>query len=98
MAKVTGNLRVTATTGSSPGQPVTAQPYFEVVFVPYAGRLNTIPVKARNYDDLISLLIELKLGEDDAARWAGKARSQGVILIPSIERSDVFLKEKGLLA
>ncbi len=93
MAKVTGNLRITATPGSG-----TEQPYFEIVFVPYVGRLNTIPAKVRNYDDLVTLLIDLKISEDDSARWAGKARSQGVILIPSIERTEIFLKENGLLA
>jgi len=40
----------------------------------------------------------LKFGEDDATRWAGKARSQGVVLINSFERTDTLLREKGLLA
>jgi len=92
MAKVTGNLRITANAGSG-----ATRPYFEVLFVPYAGRLNTLAAKAQNYDDLVALLIDLKISEDDAARWASKARAQGVILIPSIERTDVFLKERGLL-
>jgi hypothetical protein len=93
MAKLTGNLRITASPGSEG-----AKPYFEVVFVPYAGRLNTKPAKAANYDELVALLQNLKFSEDDATRWAGKARSQGVILISSFERADSLLKEYGLLA
>jgi hypothetical protein len=93
MAKLTGNLRITAIPGSEG-----VRPYFEVVFVPYAGRLNTKPVKASNYDELVALLGELKFGEDEATRWAGKARAQGVILISSFERTDSVLRENGLLA
>lgn len=92
MAKLTGNLRITANPGSEG-----IRPYFEVLFVPYAGRLNTKPAKAGNYDDLVALLTELKFSEDDATRWAGKARSQGVILISSVERNDSLLRENGLL-
>jgi hypothetical protein len=93
MAKLTGNLRITANPGSEG-----VKAHFEVVFVPYAGRLNTRPAKAGNYDDLVALLTELKFSEDEAARWAGKARSQGVILIASVERTDSLLRENGLLA
>jgi hypothetical protein len=93
MAKLTGNLRITANPGSEG-----VRPHFELVFVPYAGRLNTRPAKASNYDDLVALLIELKFSEDDATRWAGKARSQGVILISSFERTDTLLRDNGLLA
>jgi hypothetical protein len=93
MAKLTGNLRITANPGSEG-----VKPHFEVVFVPYAGRLNTKPAKANNYDELVALLTELKFSEDDATRWAGKARSQGVILISSFERADSLLREYGLLA
>lgn len=93
MAKVTGNIRITATPGSEG-----VRPYFEVVFVPYAGRLNTKPVRITDRDDLVNLLMELKISEDDAARWAGKARTQGVVLIPSIERTEAQLKDNGLLA
>jgi hypothetical protein len=60
--------------------------------------LSTKPATAETYDDLVSLLIELKFSEDDSSRWAGKARSQGLILIDSVERTDVLLREKGLLA
>lgn len=93
MAKLTGNLRITASPAPEGGKP-----YFEVMFIPYAGRLNTKPAKAANYDELVSLLQDLKFGEDEATRWAGKARSQGVVLIASFERNDSLLKEKGLLA
>jgi hypothetical protein len=93
MAKLTGNLRITANPGSEG-----IKPHFEVVFVPYAGRLNTTPAKAANYDDLVALLTNLKFSEDDATRWAGKVRSQGVVIISSFERNDSVLKENGLLA
>jgi hypothetical protein len=86
MAKVTGTLRINA----NPGK-------FEVVFVPYAGRINAKPVTVSNLDDLVTLLMNLKMSEDEATRWAGKARTQGVVLIPAIERTDAQLKENGLL-
>jgi hypothetical protein len=93
MAKVIGNLRITAKPAAEG-----VKAHFEVFFLPYAGRLNTRPVKASSYDELVSLLQDLKFGEDDATRYAGKARAQGVILIDSFERVDTLLKEKGLLA
>jgi len=93
MAKLMGNLRVTAVPASEGKRP-----HFEVVFVPYSGRLATKPATAETYDELVSLLMELKFSEDESARWAGKARSQGIILIDSVERTDVLLREKGLLA
>ncbi len=93
MAKLMGNLRITAVPASEG-----TRPHFEVVFVPYAGRLATKPASADTYDDLVALLIDLKFSEDDSSRWAGKARSQGLILIDSVERTDALLREKGLLA
>jgi hypothetical protein len=93
MAKLTGNLRITANPGSEG-----VRPYFEVVFIPYAGRLNTKPAKVANYDELVTLLSDLKFSEDEATRWAGKARSQGVVLISSFERADSLLRDYGLLA
>jgi hypothetical protein len=92
MAKLMGNLRITAVPASEG-----IRPHFEVVFVPYAGRLSTQPANAANYDDLVALLMELKFSEDESTRWAGKARSQGIILIDSVERTDALLREKGLL-
>ena len=93
MAKVTGNLRITAQPGSE-GQ----RACFEVLFIPYAGRLNTVSAKVFSLEDLVALLINLRISEDDATRWAGKTRAQGVVLIPSVERTELFLKENGLLA
>lgn len=92
MPKLMGNLQIKLNPGKE-GE----RPYFEVVFVPYAGRLNTKPAKVNSLDDLVALLTELKLSEDEAQKWAGRARSQGVVLIPSFERSDTLLKEMGLL-
>ena len=93
MAKLMGNLQIKVNPGAE-GQ----RPHFEVSFVPYAGRLNTKPAKANTHDDLVSLLTDLKLSEDDAQKWAGRARSQGVVLIPSFERTDAQLREMGPLA
>jgi hypothetical protein len=93
MAKVIGNLRITAKPAAEG-----IKAHFEVVFLPYAGRLSTRPAKASSYDELVSLLQDLKFGEDDATRFAGKARAQGVIIIDSFERADTLLREKGLLA
>jgi hypothetical protein len=93
MAKVTGNIRINANPESTG-----AVAYFEVIFVPYAGRLNTKPVKLTNLDDLVTLLMNLKISEDEATRWAGKARMQGVVLIAGVERTELQLKENGLLA
>jgi hypothetical protein len=42
--------------------------------------------------------MELKMSEDDASRWVGKTRGQGVVLIAGVERTEVQLKENGLLA
>ena len=93
MAKLIGNLRITAKPAAEG-----VKAHFELMFMPYAGRMNTRPAKANTYDELVSLLQDLKFGEDEATRWAGKARSQGVIIIDSFERPDSLLREKGLLA
>jgi hypothetical protein len=93
MAKLIGNLRITAKPAAEG-----MKAHFELLFLPYAGRLNTLPAQASTYDDLVSLLQDLKFGEDEATRWAGKARSQGVIIIASFERNDSLLREKGLIA
>jgi len=93
MAKVTGTIQINANPGSTGGVG-----HFEVVFVPYAGRLNTKPVKVSDLDDLVALLMNLKINEDEATRWAGKARTQGVVLIAGVERTEIQLKENGLLA
>jgi hypothetical protein len=93
MPKLVGNLRITAIPATEDGRA-----HFELVFLPYAGRLNTRPATASNYDDLVGLLQELKFSEDDATQWAGKARSQGIVLINSFERTDALLRDNGLLA
>jgi hypothetical protein len=93
MAKLMGTIRITANPASE-GAPG----HFEVAFVPYAGRLNTKPVIVKSLDDLKALLMELKMSEDDASRWVGKTRGQGVVLIAGVERTELQLKENGLLA
>jgi len=93
MAKLIGNLRITAKPAAEG-----VKPHFELLFIPYAGRFATLPAKASTYDELVALLQDLKFGEDEATSWAGKARSQGIIIISSFERQDSLLREKGLLA
>jgi len=93
MMKLIGTIRITPNPGSE-----TARPHFEVVFVPYAGRLNTQIVRVTTHEDLVNFLMEIRISEDDATRWAGKARSQGVVLISGIERTETQLRECGLLA
>jgi hypothetical protein len=92
MAKLIGNLQIKVIPGAEG-----VRPHFEVVFIPYSGRLNTKPVKADNHDDLVSFLTDLRFSEDDASKYAGRARQQGVVLIPSFERTDTLLREMGLL-
>jgi hypothetical protein len=91
MTKLTGNIRITPNPGTE-----TMGPHFEVVFVPYHGRVNAQTVRLTSHDDLVAFLIEIKFGEDDASRWAGRAKSS-VVLIPSVERTEALLKENGLL-
>lgn len=93
MAKLIGNLRITAKPGDEE-----LRPHYEIVFLPYAGRLNTQPVRVESYDDLVSFLIGIHISEDEATRWAGKSRSQGLVLIPNLERTDSQLRESGLLS
>lgn len=40
------------------------------------------------HDELVEFLISIKISEDEAARWAGRAKAS-VVLIPSIERTEV---------
>lgn len=91
MKKLIGNIRITPNSGTE-----TMGPHFEVVFVPYAGRVNAQTVRVSSHDDLVAFLISIRISEDDAARWAGRARGD-VVLIPSVERSEELLKENGLL-
>jgi hypothetical protein len=92
MTKLTGNIRITPNPGTE-----TMGPHFEVVFIPYHGKINAQTVRVTTHDDLVAFLIEIKFSEDDAGRWAGRARSS-VVLIPSVERTETVLKEHGLLA
>lgn len=92
MAKIIGNIKITPQAESEGGAT-----YFEVVFMPYHGRLNTLPVKKTTQDELVEFLIEIKISEDEASRWAGRARST-VVLIPGVERTEALLKENGLIA
>lgn len=93
MQKLIGTIRISPSPGSE-----TERPHFEVVFVPYHGRLNTQVVKVTTHEDLVTFLMEIKMSEDEASRWAGKARSQGVVLISGVERSEAQLRESGLIA
>jgi hypothetical protein len=93
MTKLMGTIRITPNPGSA-----TAKPHFEVVFVPYHGKFNTPTVQVHTHDELVQFLMSIKISEDEAARWAGKARSQGVVLISGVERTEAQLKESGLLA
>lgn len=93
MQKLIGTIRITPNPGSD-----TERPHFEVAFLPYHGRLNTQVVKVATHEDLLSFLMDIRISEDEATRWAGKARSQGVVLISGIERTEAQLRESGLLA
>ena len=92
MKKLIGNLRVRPNLGSD-----TMGPHYEIDFMPYSGKLNTQTVRVKTYDDLVSFLIDFRMKEDEASRWAGQARN-ALILIPSIERTEEQLKESGLVA
>ena len=91
MKKLIGTVRITP----NPGDGNTL-PHFDVDFQPYSGKLNTPTVQVSTHDELVQFLISLKISEDEAGRWAGRAKGS-VVLIPSIERTEEFLKESGLL-
>jgi hypothetical protein len=42
--------------------------------------------------------MEIKISEDEASRWAGRARGEGSVLISGIERTEAQLRDSGLLA
>jgi len=92
MKKLIGTVRITP----NPGDEKTL-PHFDVVFQPYSGKLDTPTVQLNTHDELVEFLISLRISEDEAARWAGRAKGS-VVLIPSIERTEVLLKESGLMA
>ena len=91
MTKLTGTIRITPNPGSGK-----LGPHFEVVFVPYHGRVKAPTVRVGTHDELVRFLIGIKLSEDEASRWAGRARAD-VVLIPSIERTEAQLRDSGLL-
>jgi hypothetical protein len=91
--KLTGTLKITANRGADG-----ALLHFEVVFVPYVGRFNTIVVKRQTQENLETFLIELRMPEDEAMRWAGKVRVEGIVLVSPFERTNEQLTEHGLLA
>jgi len=92
MIKLKGNIRIT--TKHEPDSP---GPVFDIAFVPYHGRIKALEVRLTRHDELVQYLIGIRLGDDQASLWAGRARSEGVVLIPEIERSEAQLKEYGLM-
>jgi hypothetical protein len=92
MTKLIGSIRI----GPNPGGGGMG-PHFEVLFVPFHGKVNAQTVRISSLDELVAFLIEIKISEDDASRWAGRARA-GIVLIPNVERTEELLKENGLLA
>jgi hypothetical protein len=90
--KLMGTIRIQPNPGSE-----AIGPHFEIDFLPYHGRLHTRTVRAHTRDELVDFLIGIKLSEDEASRWAGKARAQGVVLISGIERTEAQLRDSGLL-
>lgn len=92
MAKLTGTIRITPKPGTE-----TLGPHFEVVFVSYSGRVKTQTVRVTTQDDLVQFLMDIRISEDEASRWAGRAQTEGIMLIPNIERSEAQLKDCGLL-
>jgi hypothetical protein len=93
MAKLTGTIQI-KTKGPSDSMGAC----YEVSFLAYHGRLNAQPVRVTTQEDLVQFLMGIRLSEDDASRWAGRARSEGVLLIPGVETTDSVLKDSGLLA
>ena len=91
MKKLIGTVRITPNPGDDKSLP-----HFDVVFVPYSGKLDTQTVQLNTHDELVEFLISLKISEDEASRWAGRAKAS-VVLIPSIERTEEFLRDCGLL-
>jgi len=92
MKKLIGNVRIQPSPASD-----TMGPHFAIDFQPYSGHLNTQVVRVTTHDELVEFLIAIKISEDEAARWAGRARAD-VVLIPSIERTEELLRSSGLLA
>jgi len=92
MTKLKGNVRIT--TKNELGTP---GPVFSISFVPYHGRIKGLDVRITRHDELVQYLTSIRLSDDQASLWAGRARSEGVVLIPEIERSEAQLREYGLM-
>jgi hypothetical protein len=92
-SKLIGTIRIS----TNPGDEAT-KPHYEITFVPFAGRLNTKAVRLTTHEELVEFLQEARISEDDANRWAGRARGEGVVIISGIERTESQLKDCGLLA
>ena len=93
MAKLIGNLSISAVPGSEGRKP-----HYAVEFIPFTRNLQTHPATAQGFDDLVELLIELRFEEDEAKSYAGRIRTQGTVLVPNFERTDNLLKELKLLS
>jgi hypothetical protein len=91
MKKLIGTVRVTPNPGDE-----TTLPHFDVVFAPYSGKMETPTVEVNTYDELVDFLISIRISEDEAARWAGRAKAS-VVLIPNIERPEQLLRDCGLV-
>ncbi len=91
MKKLIGTVRITPNPGDE-----TALPHFDVVFVPYSGKVETPTVEVGTYDELVEFLISIRITEDEAARWAGRAKAS-VVLIPSVEQTEELLRDCGLV-
>jgi hypothetical protein len=92
VTKLNGNIRIARSAESG-----NARPHFEVSFVPYAGRMKTQAVRLASQDDVVEFLMKVKISEDDSSRWAGKANSEGIVLIPDVQLTEALLRETGLI-
>lgn len=92
MTKLNGNLRIARSVEAEKSRP-----HFEVSFVPYLGRVKTQLVKLHSQDDVVEFLMKVKISEDESARWAGKAQSEGIVLIPNVQLTEDQLRENGLI-
>jgi len=91
MKKLIGTVRITPQPGDG-----TTLPHFDVVFLPYSGKIETPTVEVSTYDELVEFLVSIKISEDEASRWAGRAKGS-VVLIPSVEQTEELLRDRGLV-
>jgi hypothetical protein len=90
-SKLIGTIRI----ATNPGDETT-KAHYEITFVPFSGRLNTKAVRVKTHDELVAFLQEARMSEDEASRWAGRARGEGTVIISGIERTESQLKDCGL--